>query len=178
MKAIQKIEKFFQVLDKIVYYLAAAAVAGMLACVTIQVIARHTSLSINWTTELSQYCFLWSTCFASYIAARRGKLIGVELVQKAMPTPVRRGMKFISWIAAAFFYSLVIYFGIGQVPSLMKQLTPMLKWPMGMIYIIMMLGLLLVVLFSLFMALKSLVEDDSKKENTVKTAEQIAEEVE
>ena len=47
-----------------------------------------------------------------------------------------------------------------------------------MIYIIMMLGLLLVVLFSLFMALKSLVEDDSKKEMAVKTAEQIAEEVE
>ena len=60
----------------------------------------------------------------------------------------------------------------------MKQLTPMLKWPMGMIYIIMMVGLLLVVLFSLFMAVKSLVEDDSKKEKAVKTAEQIAEEVE
>ena len=179
MKAVlQKIEKFFLVLDKIAYVLAAVSVAGMLACVTIQVIARHTTLSINWTTELSQYCFLWSTTFASYIAARRGKLIGVELVQKAMPKPVRKGMRFLSWVAAAFFYSLVIYYGVGQIPSLMKQLTPMLKWPMGLIYIIMMLGLLMVVLYSIFLAIKSLAVDDDKKEQVAKTAEQIAEEVE
>ena len=178
MKAVlQKIEKLFVVLDKIAYALAAVSVAGMLACVTIQVLARHTTLSINWTTELSQYCFLWSTTFASYIAARRGKLIGVELVQKAMPMPIRRCMRFLSWVAAAFFYSLVIYYGAGQIPSLMVQLTPMLKWPMGLIYIIMMLGLLMVVLYAIFLAVKSLVEEE-KKEQVAKTAEQIAEEVE
>lgn len=178
MKAVlQKGEKFFAVLDRIVYMLAAISVAGMLGCVTIQVIARHTTLSINWTTELSQYCFLWSTTFASYIAARRGKLIGVELVQKAMPLPVRRCMRFLSWVAAAFFYSLVIYYGVGQIPSLLKQLTPMLKWPMGLIYIIMMVGLCLLVFYSIFLAIKSLVEEE-KKETVAKTAEQIAEELE
>ena len=64
------------------------------------------------------------------------------------------------------------------MPSLFKQLTPMLKWPMGLIYIIMMLGLALLVLYSLFLAVKSLVEDDTKKEQVRKTAEQIAEELE
>nr|MBQ6740194.1 TRAP transporter small permease subunit [Synergistaceae bacterium] len=78
-------EKFFSFLDVIAYWLAAICVGGMLGCVTLQVIARHTTLSVNWTTELSQYFFLWSTTFASYIAARRGKLIGVEMIQRAMP---------------------------------------------------------------------------------------------
>ena len=171
-------EKFFAVLDKIAYVLAAVSVARVLACVTIQVIARHTALSINWTTELSQYCFLWSTTFASYIAARRGKLIGVELVQKKMPKPVRRIMKLISWLAAAFFYSMVIYFGVDQLPKLLKQLTPMLKWPMGLIYIIMMVGLAMLVLYSLYLAITSLLGDDEKKAPVAKTAEQIAEELE
>ena len=171
-------EKFFAFLDKIVYWLAAICVGGMLTCVTIQVIARHTSLSINWTTELSQYFFLWSTTFASYIAARRGKLIGVELIQKQMPHAARRVMKFISWGAAAFFYGLVIYYCVGQLPTLMVQLTPMLKWSMGMIYIIMMLGLAMLTLYCAYLAVKGLLEDDRKKAAVVKTAEQIAEELE
>ena len=174
----EAVESFFKALDTIAFFLAAIAVTGMLSCVTLQVIARHTALSINWTTELSQYCFLWTTTFASYIAARRGKLIGVELLQKQMPKPVRRIMKLISWAAAAFFYSMVIYYGIDQLPKLLKQLTPMLKWPMGLIYIIMMVGLAMLVLFSLYLAVKSLIEDDTKKEQVQKTAEQIAEELE
>ena len=171
-------EKFFKFIDVIAYWLAAICVCGMLTCVTIQVIARHTSLSVNWTTELSQYFFLWSTTFASYIAARRGKLIGVELIQKKMPLNVRRVMKFISWATAAFFYGLVIYYCFGQLPTLIVQKTPMLNWSMGMIYIIMMVGLAMLTLYCVYLAIKGLVEDDTKKAAVVKTAEQIAEELE
>lgn len=171
-------EKFFSFLDVIAYWLAAICVGGMLACVTLQVIARHTTLSVNWTTELSQYFFLWSTTFASYIAARRGKLIGVEMIQRAMPLNIRRVMKFISWGAGAFFYGLVVYYCFGQLPSLLVQKTPMLKWSMGMIYIVMMAGLSMLTLYCVFLAIKGLIEDDTKKEAAVKTAEQIAEELE
>ena len=82
------IEKCFKVLDKISFILSALCVGGMLICVFLQVVARIFQFSINWTTEMSQYFFLWSTTFASYVAARRGKLIGVELVQKKFPWPV------------------------------------------------------------------------------------------
>ena len=74
------IEKCFKVLDKISFILSALCVGGMLICVFLQVVARIFQFSINWTTEMSQYFFLWSTTFASYVAARRGKLIGVELL--------------------------------------------------------------------------------------------------
>ena len=87
-------------------------------------------------------------------------------------------MRFISWAAAAFFYGLVIYYCFGQLPTLMKQLTPMLKWSMGMIYIIMMVGLAMLTVYCAFLAIKGLIEDDSKKAAVVKTAEQIAEELE
>jgi len=171
-------EKFFGFLDKVFFALAAICVGGMLFCVTLQVIARHTALTVNWTTELSQYFFLWSTTFASYIAARRGKLIGVELVQKAMPVPVRKLMKFISWGAATYFYALVIYYCSMQLPTLIIQRTPMLKLSMGMIYIIMMVGLGVLTIYCAYLAIKSLFEDESKKPVVEKTAEQIAEEVE
>lgn len=171
-------EKCFKMLDKMAFLCAALSVGGMLFCVTLQVVARMTRISANWTTELSQYCFLWSTTFASYIAARRGKLIGVELVQNMMPPRVRRGMKSLSWATCALFYALVIYYCGIQLPKVMAQTTPILKWSMGMIYIVMMLGLALLTLYGTYMAVRMLVGHDGEQAKKEKTAAQIAEEVE
>lgn len=177
MKAMKAAEKFFKILDKITYALAAVCVGGMLVCVFLQVVARICQFSINWTTEMSQYFFLWSTTFASYIAARRGKLLGVEIVRKMFPVPVQRVLKFISWGAGAAFYILVDYYCALQLPKLMPQTTPVLKWSMGLIYIIMMVGLGLLSIYFIYLAIISLFGKDEKPK-AAKTADQIAEEVE
>lgn len=172
------VEKFFRWMDHVAFFCAALSVAGMLFCVTLQVVARKTALSANWTTELSQYCFLWSTTFASYIAARRGKLITVELIQNMMPPIVRRTLRFLSWASCAFFYGLVVYFCVVQLPRLMSQNTPILQWSMGMIYIVMMAGLSMLALYSAYLAVAELVKKDSGAEEKEKTVEEILEEVE
>lgn len=63
-------------------------------------------------------------------------------------------------------------------PKLMVQTTPVLKWSMGMIYIIMMIGLGLLSLYFVYVAVCSLFEKKAVKPAVSKTAEQIAEEVE
>lgn len=168
----------FKLMDKLAFAGAAVSVGGMLFCVTLQVVARMTALSANWTTELSQYFFLWGTTFASYIAARRGKLIGVELIQNQMAPPVKRIMKFLSWAACAFFYALVIYYCFAQLPKLMGQTTPILKWSMGMIYIVMMAGLCMLTVYSVYLALEQLVKKPEADSGKEKTMEEILEEVE
>lgn len=172
------IEKCFKVLDIISFILSALCVGGMLICVFLQVVARIFQFSINWTTEMSQYFFLWSTTFASYVAARRGKLIGVELVQKQFPWPVQRVLRFVAYGAAAFFYFFVDYYCAVQLPKLMPQTTPVLKWSMGMIYIVMMVGLGLLALYFVYVAIQSLFQKKPVQSAAPKTAEQIAEEVE
>lgn len=176
-KTVTGAEQVFGVMDKIAFAGAAISVGGMLFCVTFQVIARMTALMVNWTTELSQYCFLWGSTFASYIAARRSKLLGVELIQNMMPKPIKRVMKCISWTACAVFYAIVVYYCVIQLPKLMNQLTPILKWPMGIVYIIMLIGLVMLTLYSAYLAVMALVkkEEEVKRE---KTAAEIAEEVE
>lgn len=170
-------DRFFQGMDRVAYLGAAVSVGGMLFCVTLQVVARMTALTVNWTTELSQYCFLWGTTFASYIAARRSKLIGVELIQNMLPAAVRRVMKFLSWLSCGLFYGIVNYYCLIQLPRLMEQSTPILKWPMGLVYVIMMIGLLLLTVYSFFLAFCALFRME-KQEKKEKTAAEIAEEVE
>lgn len=171
-------DRLFENMDRFAYLGAAVSVGGMLFCVTLQVVARMSALTVNWTTELSQYCFLWSTTFASYIAARRGKLIGVELIQNKMPGVVKRTMKCLAWLMCGIFYGMVNYYCAVQLPRLMEQFTPILKWPMGLIYIIMMVGLLLLTVYSLYLALKAFFKADSTNDGREKTAAEIAEEVE
>ncbi len=165
-------------MDRFAFLGAAVSVGGMLFCVTLQVIARMSALTVNWTTELSQYCFLWGTTFASYIAARRGKLIGVELIQNKMPGAIQRAMKCLSWLFCGIFYGFVNYYCAIQLPRLMVQFTPILKWPMGLVYIVMMVGLLLLTLYSFYLALHACFENGSAGGTREKTAAEIAEEVE
>ena len=171
-------EKIFKVLDKITYALSAFCVGGMLICVFLQVVARLCEFSINWTTEMSQYFFLWTTTFVSYIAARRGKMLGVEIVRKMFPEFIQRILKFIAWMAGASFYVVVDYYCAIKLPQLMSQTTPVLKWSMGLVYLIMMIGLGLLVLYFVYLAIIGLLGKDKKKQEAPKTAEQIAEEVE
>lgn len=171
-------EKFFKFLDKICFALTALCVGGMLFCVFLQVVSRVFNLSINWTTELSQYFFLWSTTFATYIAARRGKMIGVELIRKNMPPFLQRVMKCFAWGCSAFFYGFVIYHCADNLPRLWSTQTPILKWSMGMIYLVMLCGLAMVTLYSAYLSIDGLLTDPAKNDEPKKTAEQIAEEVE
>ena len=70
------------------------------------------------------------------------------------------------------------YYCAIQLPRLMAQFTPILKWPMGIIYIIMMIGLLLLTLYSFYLSLSALLRGDTKAQKKEKTAAEIAEEVE
>lgn len=156
-------EKFFKLLDKLMDALITITVAGLLLCTFGQVAVRIFRLSLSWTTELSQYFFLWSTVFAGYAAARRGKLIGVELIQNMMPNAVRRIMKAISWGAAAIFYLLVFYYCWAQLPQLMTQTTPILKWPMGIIYAVMMFGMICMDIYFIYLAVLQLIPEKYRK---------------
>ena len=60
----------------------------------------------------------------------------------------------------------------------MMQVTPILKWPMGMIYIIMMIGFVMLTLYAVYLAIYALIFDESKVVKKEKTAAEIAEEVE
>lgn len=177
-QSVSSAERVFSFMDTLAFWGAALSVGGMLFCVTLQVIARMTALTVNWTTELSQYCFLWSSTFASYIAARRGKLIGVELIQNMMPKGIRKVMKFISWASCCFFYALVVYYCAIQLPNLMRQFTPILKWPMGAIYVVMLMGLVMLTVYSAYLAVMALVKNEDDQVKKEKTAAEIAEEVE
>jgi TRAP-type C4-dicarboxylate transport system permease small subunit len=160
MKAIERI---FKSLDPLFNALSTIVLAGMVLCIVAQVVLRWFFVSIPWSVEMSQYLFVWMTFIAGYAGARRAQHIGVEMLQNALPTAVRRVMKFLSWGLAAFYYGLVFVYCVSLWPKLMMQNTPMLKIPMAFVYLGMMIGLVMMALYYAFYAVQCLL-DKGKEE--------------
>jgi len=145
-------KKIFELLDRIFYALSAVLLGGMVIIIFLQVITRLMQISLTWTTEITQYMFVWVTFIGGYIGARKGRHIGVEFFQNMFPAPIKKGMSFVAWSLASFYYGLVLYYCINLWPKLGMQLTPILKWPMNIVYSGMMIGLLSMSLYFLYFA--------------------------
>ena len=150
------IEKIFKLLDPVFNALSAIVLAAMVLCIVAQVTFRWFGISLAWSVEMSQYLFVWMTFIAGYAGARKAQHIGVEMLQNALPSPVRRVMKFLSWGLAAFYYGLVFFYCVSLWPKLMMQNTPMLKIPMAFVYLGMMIGLAMMALYYAFFAVQCL----------------------
>jgi TRAP-type C4-dicarboxylate transport system permease small subunit len=86
------------------------------------------------------------------------------MLQNALPSVVRRVMKFLSWGLAAFYYGLVFVYCVGLWPKLMMQDTPMLKIPMAFVYLGMMVGLVMMALYYAFFAVQCLLDKGKEEE--------------
>ena len=158
------IEKIFKLLDPDFNALSAIVLAAMVLCIVAQVTFRWFGISLAWSVEMSQYLFVWMTFIAGYAGARKAQHIGVEMLQNALPSPVRRVMKFLSWGLAAFYYGLVFFYCVSLWPKLMMQNTPMLKIPMAFVYLGMMIGLIMMALYYALFAVQCLLDKGQVEE--------------
>lgn len=150
--------KIFNFLDKLCYWVSAGLIGGMVIIIFMQVITRMMNISLPWTTEITQYMFVWATFIAGYLGARKGMHIGVEVITNMLPEKVRRVVMFISWSLASFFYGLVLYYCVKLWPKLGMQTTPILKWKMNWVYSGMMFGLLCLSAYFLYYATCQLIQ--------------------
>lgn len=156
------IEKFFKVLDKIFHILSALLLGAMVLIIFFQVVTRMLQISWSWTTELTQYFFVWVTFIAAYLGARKGRHIGVEIIQDRMPNFMGKIMASLSWLIASAFYGIVLFYCMKLWPKLGVQLSPILKWPMNFVYSGMMLGLVSMSLYYAYYAVTVFVGNTNK----------------
>lgn len=163
-------KRFFRLIDGIFNALSAVLLGGMVIIIFLQVITRLLQVSLTWTTEITQYMFVWVTFIAGYLGARKGRHIGVEIFQNLFPVPIKKGMSFVAWSLASFYYGLVLYYCIKLWTKLGIQLTPILKWPMNLVYSGMMIGLFFMSLYFLYYAFTFIIpKRDEVLEKTAST---------
>ena len=147
--------KFLDGIEKIEKLFLAVAVAIMIIVITYQVILRYVfSASNAWSEELARYLFIYDVMVAAAIATRRNSHLQVDAfigILKAIYTVIATivGIVFLAFL---FCYSVVL------CQAAAVNVSAGLKIPMSVPYACMPIGAVLMILTSIEVIMKQLVE--------------------
>lgn len=140
---------FVRLMDRVNHLLTlacGAALGVMVLSVALGVLVRfvftHTSyrISVPWTEEVSRYLMIWTVFLGGAVAARSGKLIGVEFVVQALAPRLGRAVKYLSHGLGLVFYVLLCVVGWQWVEFGQSQTSPVLELPLVVINLAMVAG--------------------------------------
>ncbi len=140
---------FVRLMDRVNHLLTlacGAALGVMVLSVALGVLVRfvftHTSyrISVPWTEEVSRYLMIWTVFLGGAVAARSGKLIGVEFVVQALAPRLGRAVKYLSLGLGLVFYTLLCVVGWQWVEFGQSQTSPVLELPLVVINLAMVAG--------------------------------------
>lgn len=151
----KRIEAAFKIIDKLFYWLTAINIAVMTLLIFIQVLLRYLfSSPLAWSEELARYLFIWMTFLAGYIGLRKGKHIGVEALQNALPAIPGKILKVFSFLLSGTFFGAIVYYVLVSWQKLTIQTSPATGIPITIVYLGMVAGALFMCLWYLVLAVK------------------------
>jgi TRAP-type C4-dicarboxylate transport system permease small subunit len=121
-----------------------AMMAAMVAMVFANVVSRYVwNYSFIWAEELSQYLMVWITFLGAGLALREGRHVAVELLQDRLPLRTRRGTRHLVAALIIVFLAALVVLGFQFAAFAWEQETPVMNIPLGIPYLAVPLGALL-----------------------------------
>lgn len=111
--------------------------ALLVVVVFLQVIFRFALDSpLAWTEELARYSLIWLTFLGAAYAMSSKAHIGMEFFVNLFNLSIRKALYIIATFASLLFFLLMVIEGYDLAMQGMSQLSPVLRIPMGMIYMV------------------------------------------
>ncbi|TWT05206.1 TRAP transporter small permease [Planococcus sp. CPCC 101016] len=111
--------------------------ALLVTVVFLQVIFRFILNSpLAWTEELARYSLIWLTFLGAAYAMSLKAHIGMEFFVNLFGVSIRKILYIIATFASLIFFLLMVIEGYDLAMQGMSQTSPVLRIPMGMIYMI------------------------------------------
>jgi TRAP-type C4-dicarboxylate transport system permease small subunit len=170
---VQRFEVLLASIDGLVTRLIVFALLLMTALLFFNSIGRSVlNISFVGGPALGRLLIIWLTFLGSYLAARSGSHITVDILSRAVPEQIARLMPipvglicaattgYIAWLGAVFTWTR---FSAGQI-------DPMLEIPTGFFYLPVPIGSTLMALAFLQVALKRIVDVTAEPDSSVSSA--------
>ena len=141
MSLLKKIDKYFE--ESIIVVLFSA----MVIITFTQVLSRFIfHLSLGWSEEISRYLFVWIVYISAAMGAKHRRHIRVEIIDTLLPRSISKWFGVLSdilWIAFSLF---VAFYGYELVIMISGhgQLSPAVQIPMGLVYMVIPFGFVLI----------------------------------
>ena len=107
------------------------------------VVARYVfNWGFTWAEELVRYEIIWMVFLGGSIAARQGLHIGVDLLVRFAPVPLRKPINILINLISLTFCLLILYYGASLISQtkMFGQVSPALQVPMWMVQLAIPLG--------------------------------------
>jgi TRAP-type C4-dicarboxylate transport system permease small subunit len=153
--AVEVYRKILNLFQWVTEYVLFLLVAGMVVIVFAQVIFRFVlRASLPWSEEAARYIMVWISMLGASIGIRRKGHIGVEAVVMLLPADAKKAIVTLAAsIASGFFLGVVVY-GVKICGVVVAQESPAMEISMAVPYASLVVGGLLMLLYSLEELLK------------------------
>lgn len=161
---------YIKMVDKLNVVLRVVVIAFfmiMFMTTFLQVIARNLALfSIPWSDELCRFLIIYVVYLGSGLAARKGRLIRMEVLPM-LAKASKKGLHYFYWVAAFFslgFCIMASYCSVMAMRVNYKAFSAALKIPMAVPYMAIPLGCIFIALNIFANVIELKLEDDKESE--------------
>jgi len=123
-------------------FVCAALLAASCTLVFANVVLRYGfGQSLAWAEEVSRYMMIWLALLGAGLALREGAHIAVETLPDSLPLWPARLVRGLAVLLIAGFLALMLWLGWHYAQFAMMQRTPVLRLPVGQIYLAIPIGM-------------------------------------
>lgn len=137
-------------LNRIASVFTAAAGIAMTIIVVLQVIMRYVfNDSIFGSDEIARLLLIWIAFIGGSVAFKELKLANIGIILDRLKGRVLAAVLLIGYVLIFIFLVIAVWKGFSLVTAQMKQLSPSLRLPMGLMYLGVPIGLALMTYYDL-----------------------------
>ncbi len=133
--------------DQVVTTLVVVAVSVMLGAALIGTVSRYFTFLpiISWGEEVTRFAGIWSVFLVAGLTIRHGAHLGVDFLTTRFSPRARRRVALLNGGLILAFSSLLLVYGLRLAAENMTQYSPALEWSMGIVYLCVPIGAVLMV---------------------------------
>ncbi|HEY0833650.1 MAG TPA: TRAP transporter small permease [Azospirillum sp.] len=140
------LDKADRLLVRVNSALAAIILAVMVVLVFANVVGRYLfDYSFSWVEEVTRYMMIWLAYLCAGLALRHRRHVAVELLHDALPGPAMLAVRALVVVVILGFFAAVAWYGFRYAAFAWMQSTPVLGLSLGLIYLAIPIGSLLMI---------------------------------
>jgi len=117
----------------------------LISCVELlQVLIRNIPWipALQWAEEFCRFCWIWSVFLSLPYTIRKGSMLRVSVLLDVFPEKVRKSINIIVDLITSACMLILGCYSVGVVQRIIgsAETSPAMRWPMWVIYSIMLLG--------------------------------------
>lgn len=134
-------------------WLVGAILAVMAVLVFANVVGRYLfDVSWSWVEEVTRYMMIWLAYLGAGLALRHRRHVAVELLHDALAPRPMMALRAAVAVVVLGFFGFIAYYGFRYAEFAWIQSTPVLGLSLGLIYLAIPLGSLLLIVHLLLVA--------------------------